>query len=752
MVSAKEKRGSAMAVTGTGKQGGVGGFAHGIRRVLLAGPYAAALFLPQTADAQEVVDVIENGPVGLAGMLAGLLFFALVALYNHQRSAREYKSRIAELEAVIEARDDRIWSLEERLARDTELVDAQGDFVLREDRHGRVTHASTALTALAGRTAKEIIGGEFPLRAITEGVRTTLPDGSVSFDQEVATRDGSRWISWKVASVRDEERRVVETQRVGRDVTARVAAERALAEASERAEAANRAKSRFLAVVSHEVRTPLNGILGMADLLLETPLTLEQQTYARAVKTSGDALLALIEEVLDFSKIEAGRVDLESVPFDLPALVTDVVELIAPRAQAKGIEIAADIGDDVPRLAVGDAARLRQVLLNLAGNAVKFTDKGGVAVTVERADRDRIRFEVADTGPGVGPEAQQRIFREFEQGDGTLARRHGGTGLGLAIAARIVERMGGEIALHSTDAGSRFSFAADLPELGEAAAAVPSPDLKGVDILVASPSPTAGPLLERRLSAWGANVSLASDAALAETLLLERSWAHVLIDHSFGFQPTTRIARIAAGYARHRHVLLSPAERGELDQLRAAGFDSYLVKPVRAASLAARLATPALSPPLVPEIDADATGAQRPRGRRLMVLVAEDNEINALLVQAMLARLGHAPTVVGNGIAAVTAVATAHAMGASYDLVLMDLHLPGVDGIEATRRIRALGADGGNVPIVALTANAFPEDQDACREAGMDGFVVKPVDRQRLEEAIAAARKARGLDRTASVA
>jgi CheY-like chemotaxis protein len=226
----------------------------------------------------------------------------------------------------------------------------------------------------------------------------------------------------------------------------------------------------------------------------------------------------------------------------------------------------------------------------------------------------------------------------------------------------------------------------------------------------------------------------------------------VLVDHAFGFDTTIRIAGIAAPFARHRHVLLSPADRGELDGLRAAGFDSYLVKPVRAASLAARLAAPALSPPLVPEIESDAREVQRPRGRRLIVLVAEDNEINALLVQAMLARLGHAPTVVGNGIAAVTAVATAHAMGAPYDLVLMDLHLPGVDGIEATRRIRALGKDGGNVPVVALTANAFPEDKDACRDAGMDGFVVKPVDRQRLEEAMVEARKARGFDRTISAA
>ena len=689
------------------------------------------------AHAQEtLINPVENGPVGLAGMLAGLLIFALIALYNHQLRSRSLAQRISALETALEVRDDNIWALEERIARATELVDAQGDLVLREDAHGRLTHASAAVMALTKKTPAEVIGHGFPFEIKWESERASQPDGSVSFDQEIETSAGARWIAWKVASAHDEQGNVVETQRVGRDVTARVAAERALAEAREKAEAASRAKSRFLAVVSHEVRTPLNGILGMADLLADTPLSSEQQTYVHAVKTSGDALLGLIEEVLDFSKIEAGRLDLESAPFDLPALVTDVVELIAPRAQSKGIEIATDIADDVPRRVAGDAARLRQVLLNLAGNAVKFTDVGGVAVMVEQEASGRIRFEISDTGPGIESNMRERIFQEFEQGDATLARRHGGTGLGLAIAGRIVERMGGEIALDNVENGSRFSFAVELAAIAPSEPAEPHPDLAGTNILVASPSPTSGPLLVRRLSAWNANVTLVSDTALAETLLPERHWRHVLIDRAFGAETAKRIAAAAAPFANHRHVLLSPAERSELDELRNAGFDSYLVKPVRAASLAARLAAPGLSPPLVPEFEDEPLPADAPHGRSLSVLVAEDNEINALLIQAMLSRLGHLPTVVGNGLSAVTSVATAHAMGAGYDLVLMDLHLPGMDGFDATRRIRSLGRDGGQIPIVALTANAFAEDRDACRNAGMDGFVVKPVDRQQLEAAI----------------
>jgi PAS domain S-box-containing protein len=683
------------------------------------------------------------GDLAIAGMLAGLLVFALAALWNHHRSVRNSGERIGELRSAIETRDDRIWRLEEQLARANELVDAQGDLVLREDSEGRITHASAAACALLGKKPGEIIGKHAAFRVIAQGERAKLSDGSVSYDQEIATKDGPRWIAWKEAAIRDELGAIKELQRVGRDVTARVAVERALAHARTKAEAASRAKSRFLAVVSHEVRTPLNGILGMTGLLLDTPLSPEQRTYAQAVKTSGEALLALIDEILDFSKIEAGRLDLESVSFDLTALVTVVIELIAPHAQEKGIEIAVDLDDKLPTRVTGDAARLRQVLLNLAGNAVKFTDQGGVAVVVEREDGDRIRFWVSDTGPGIGREAQARIFKEFEQGDSTLARRHGGTGLGLAIASRIVERMGGQIELESSDEeGSTFTFSIELPAVSESGAQAAIIDLSGEEILVASPSPVVGPLLVRRLNAWHAKVAIAQSPEVAKALLPERSWSTVLIDRAFGARATAEVAQASAGHAERRYVLVAPAERAELEELKNAGFDGYLVKPIRAASLAARVGDGQASPPLVPELPEPEQ--DRAPGRRMAVLVAEDNDINGLLAQALLARLGHAPTVVPDGVSALTAVATAHAIGAPYDLVLMDLHLPGMDGLEATRKIRALGAEeGGLVPIVALTANVASEDREACVAAGMDAFLVKPIDRERLAEAIALARGAR---------
>lgn len=705
------------------------------RRILLLSLAAGVSLMPTLASAQEMIgDGPELGWIGLGGMIAcaiGIVFGVI------NRRAISLREKVSRLENEVETRDDKIWTLEERLAHLTALVDSQDDLVLREDEHGRVTYASAATCALAGKNPAEVIGRPLKFKVLRSGARTQSADGNFAVDQEIETPEGSRWISWKEAPVRGTRGEIVEIQRTGRDITGRVATEHALEDAREQAEAASRAKSRFLAVVSHEVRTPLNGILGMAHLLSETTMSQEQQTYVRAVKSSGEALLGLIEEILDFSKIEAGRIELETAPFDLTELVTDVVELLGPRSQAKGIEIAAQFDRSLPQRVSGDAARLRQVLLNLAGNAVKFTDEGGVAVAVETAG-NRIRFSVRDTGPGIEADAQARIFEEFEQGDGTLARKHGGTGLGLAIASRIVERMGGEIALSSgTDGGTVFRFAIALPPIADGATE-DVPDFMNADVIVLSPSAIVGPLLANQIEQWGARAAIADTRELALTLLPERHWSHCIIDRAFGHDETLALYEIARRNAAHCHVLLTPVERRELPALQAKGLASYLIKPVRAASLAARLFDPAAS-------DAEADAAQQTAfefatGKGgLSILVAEDNDINALLVQALLARMGHRVAVVGDGAVAVNAVASAHEMGAPYDAVLMDLHLPGMDGLEATRRIRALGGAAGTIPVIALTANAFEEDRAACLAAGMNGFVVKPVDRKRLEAALAEA-------------
>src|SRR5262245_17317215 len=378
---------------------------------------------------------------------------------------RMMKAELREANDRIESLSDANWELRESEDRVRSLLDAQGDLIVRRDADGRISYVNDTFCTLAGETPEALIGSTFTLPVLEQTEVTLLPDGTRVHDQTIATPAGPRAIAWREANVRGGDYARSELQGVGRDVTDRARAERALADARDQADSANRAKSRFLAMVSHEIRTPLNGILGMADLLLDTALTAEQTTYVKAVKASGDTLLSLIGEILDFSKIEAGRLDLEARPFGLAALVEELVELMAPRAHAKDIEVAAFVDDRLAADVTGDAAPLRQVLLNLAGNAVKFTETGGVAIVVEPgAQPDEVTFAVRDTGVGIAPDAQARIFEEFEQADGSSTRRHGGTGLGLAISQRIVERMGGRITIESAPgAGATFRFTVPLP-------------------------------------------------------------------------------------------------------------------------------------------------------------------------------------------------------------------------------------------------------------------------------------------------
>ena len=686
---------------------------------------------------------------------ASFLFAAAcVALATLSMRLRFVHRRLAKLALHNEALADRNWELQEAEQRARSLFEAQGDLIVLRDADGRISFVNDAYCELAQQPRAALIGSRFSLAVLEQGDSALESSGTRVHDQKIATALGPRWIAWREGLVRSDAGAPAEMQRVGRDVTDRTETERALGEARDQADAANRAKSRFLAMASHEIRTPLNGILGMSGLLLDTPLTPEQMTYARAVKTSGDALLALIEELLDYSKIEAGKIDLERRPFALAGLIEDITELLAPRAQARKLEIASYVDERLPVEVVGDSARLRQVLLNLAGNAIKFTSTGGVALIVEPGIwPNELSFLVRDTGIGIAPEAQQRIFREFEQADEAIARSYGGTGLGLSISERIVKRMGGRITLQSEPGkGSTFEVSIPLAAAegdGRQQRGLAAADLTGQSILLVAPQTIEASLVARRLQRWGGQTCMVSDIAVAQALLPERTWHAVLLDHGLGADAVALLGEAARPHATQRILMFTPAARHELQLSRASAlasaFTGYLVKPLRAASLAARLTT-------APEVDAPGVAAdalidapEQPEtpaiapARGLAILVAEDNEINALLMRSLLTRLGHHAVITTNGEQALESWLSARSAGTPYDLVLMDIQMPQLDGIETTRRIRAreAGQPGRRTPILALTANTLVEDRYACFEAGMDGFLIKPLDREKLAEALA---------------
>jgi signal transduction histidine kinase/CheY-like chemotaxis protein len=501
--------------------------------------------------------------------------------------------------------------------------------------------------------------------------------------------------------------------------------------ARDRAEAASEAKSRFLATMSHEVRTPICGILGMADLLREAALDAENASYVEAIRSSGSALIALIDEILDLAKMEAGRFDLVVEPLDLRRLTEGVVELLAPRAQSKGVEIACSFSEAAPRFVRADGPRLRQVLTNLAGNAVKFTDRGGVCVMVERDEMGAARFSVIDTGAGVPADRRAAIFESFEQGDGSHARRFEGAGLGLAISRELVQLMGGELMLaDNPGGGSIFAFAVRLPECAAvgpvAAQEGPRRAPEGTRALIIADSPFEAPAMEARLEEAGVSVERACglDSGL-EALSGPQKPDVVIVDCALGPEATNRLAQAAREMGVRRSlVLFSPFERRAFGQTALKGFDGWLVKPVRARSLVERVAGdfPPAFP--VPRFSPPATLVRR-------ALVAEDNDINALIAQKALRRLGFEVVRAVDGEEALRLASPIAALESRpFDVILMDLKMPGLDGYEATRRLRRLEAACGwsPTPIVALTANAFDERKGSPSAAGFDAFLIKPVE------------------------
>ncbi|GAB4233151.1 MAG: ATP-binding protein [Methyloligellaceae bacterium] len=738
---------------------GAGALGAALAALALAG----AISPPQALIAACIVLMLAGG-AGLWDALA-------------RRPAAPRESLLAELasrlEREIETLRDLHWELRESGARYRDLLDHRGDIIYRHDRDGLVVFVNDAFREIFGLTGADIIGKRFRPHVLGGQHGCDLaepsPDAPRRYEQRLETAAGERWIAWEEFAIADEDGTVREFQCVGRDVTQQRRVEETLQDARAEAETANRAKSRFLAAMSHEIRTPMNGILGMTGLLLDTALTPEQATYARAINSSAKTLLSLIDEILDFSKIEAGKMTLNPAPFDLAEAAQGVVELLAPRARDKGLSVGWYLDPGLPESVTGDEIRIRQILMNLLGNAIKFTEAGGVCLEVAAAARQpepgttnriNITFSVTDTGIGIERDALETIFCEFEQADSTRARRFGGTGLGLAISKKLVEKMQGEMQVDSTPgAGSTFSFTIPLAAAAQARRlreVWPLPGEARKALLMTQA--TEGNALSRQLSAAGcvavqcrpeeASVELWSardEGAPFDTLIMDAETAgeHARLLEEAG-------SALGAPERLRAIVIIDPAQRGELAGLKQRGFGAYLVRPVRPASLFAQLHEPQAGERAAaierPQAHAGTpSGVPGAAGNR-HVLLAEDNDINALLARKMLEKAGCTVTHVRDGGSAVDAVRSALCAGETFDLVLMDIHMPEMDGVEATAAIRALpeaGSEGamasgaGLPPIIALTANAFPEDRDHYLKAGMDDYLAKPFEREDLDALLA---------------
>jgi len=685
-------------------------------------------------------------PLIVAGLVAASAagFSSLWRAHRADAAANAaQRAAAAEKRAEIETLADRMWELQESEEHFHGLIDALGDLVVHRDREGRIVFANRVFAELLGQAPDQLRGRKLAELGIEVGV---VPDAAFSdgeclssTDVAIQTATGQRWYSWIELSVRDKSSKAVSHRAIARDITARKRAETALISARERAEFASHAKSRFLATVSHEIRTPMNGIMGMAKLLADTGLSAEQRTYVGAVSTSAAALLALIEDLLDFSRIEAGRFEPEPQPMSPRELAESVVELLAARAFGKGIALAVHIDPDVPHMITADPGRLRQVLLNLVGNAVKFTEQGGVLVSVTRhADPvDTIRFSVADTGPGLRDEDRERIFEEFEQGDGTRTRAHGGAGLGLAISRRILHAMGGTIHVESTHGeGSDFIF--ELPVVD----AVASTQLRGAFLRGHRTAILTSRVIEAEamaltLRACGDEVDIVS--TLDEALALEGSYDVVMVDAASETRDTRtlRLLRKGAFAASHAIVLIGPTERALLADFRGGGYSSFLARPVRGETLLRVIISGANGAEVTQPVRDQAGRARRMAPAGLSVLVAEDNEINAMLARATLQKGGHRVEVVGNGKAAVDAVCGTQARN-RFDIVLMDLHMPTMDGLEAIGLIRRHEEDAGlpPVPIMVLSADSHEATRHSVLAHGASGFVSKPIDPEALIRAV----------------
>jgi PAS domain S-box-containing protein len=723
-----------------------------------------------------VVGVATSPPgssaAGLAFCLAAITALVSVhlSLAGSKVTVQSGQERIARTSSSGDTVDQRIehlqdlrWELRDNEARYRDLFDSLDDLIVRRGVRGELTFVNGAFCRAFGVLPEVVMGQLFDLPVLeTVGsgpLRAMGVARSSRYYQRLKLPEGERWIEWDEHVVPSIGGSVYEVQVIGRDVTERRAGEQQLLAAHNAADAANRAKSRFLAAMSHEIRTPMNGILGMAGLLDDTVLTPEQATYTRAIDQSARTLLTLIDEILDFSKIEAGKLMLQADPFVLGAVVQSASELLAPRADEKNLDLVWRIDPGVPSRLIGDSSRVRQVLLNLISNAIKFTDRGGVSIVakvgVSALGKSVLVFTVEDTGIGLSNADKSVLFAEFERAESALHRQEGGTGLGLAISKRLARAMGGDITVESQlGHGSQFRF--EMPLMAAASNLDCETTVDG-----GYHGGGDGQIMPRVLLAFDRAMERSSVRATLETLGFdvveaELSSAIAAVERAAALlRPFERIVvdggthADAAGAvleaARKRQpsgavrgiVLVNVLQRAQLAPFRACGFECYLVRPVRPQALLEQLglaidrakqsqsATEGIA-----TAHSDVSERQAGITKLTRVLLAEDNRINALLATRILEKNGCEVVTAVNGRLAVELVAQSLRTGGDpFAIIFMDVFMPELDGIGASREIKALYGEAPAPPIIALTAHAFAEDRVRYLELGLDDYLAKPFER-----------------------